>query len=135
MFFLFNTVVFAQNNILYIEIDNIKNAQGLMRINLFQTAKGFPGEYQQAAEFKTKAAIFNMMKIKWTGLARGEYAVSVVHDENENGKLDTNFFGIPSEGVGVSNNTFPTFSAPKFESAKFRVDSDSTHIIIKMKYY
>jgi len=34
----------------------------------------------------------------------GKYAVSVFHDENSNGKLDTNFLGIPREGVGASNN-------------------------------
>jgi len=38
------------------------------------------------------------------GVAPGRYAVSVFHDENSNGKMDTNFIGIPREGVGASNN-------------------------------
>jgi uncharacterized protein (DUF2141 family) len=30
----------------------------------------------------------------------GKYAIAVIHDENCNGKLDTNMFGIPKEGYG-----------------------------------
>jgi uncharacterized protein (DUF2141 family) len=31
----------------------------------------------------------------------GDYAISVFHDENSNGKLDRNFMGMPKEGVGI----------------------------------
>ena len=37
-------------------------------------------------------------------LPAGNYAVQVMHDENENNKLDTNFMGMPIEGYGFSNN-------------------------------
>jgi uncharacterized protein (DUF2141 family) len=40
---------------------------------------------------------------EFPGVAPNTYAVSVFHDENSNGKLDTNFMGIPREGVGASN--------------------------------
>jgi uncharacterized protein (DUF2141 family) len=33
-------------------------------------------------------------------LAAGTYAVAVLHYENGNGTMDTNFLGIPKEGVG-----------------------------------
>jgi len=47
------------------------------------------------------------------------YAVSVFHDENYNGKLDTNLLGIPREGVGASNDARGNFRPPKFGAAAF----------------
>ena len=45
----------------------------------------------------------------------GTYAVKVHIDENENGKLDTNFLGIPKEQYGISNNgRFLNFKAASF---------------------
>jgi len=49
----------------------------------------------------------------------GEYAVRVYHDENKNGKLDTNFLGIPTEDYGYSNNVSAWFGPPSWERAKF----------------
>jgi uncharacterized protein (DUF2141 family) len=45
--------------------------------------------------------------------------VAVFHDENGNGKLDTNFLGIPREGVGVSNNKLRKLGPPTWEDSKF----------------
>jgi uncharacterized protein (DUF2141 family) len=56
---------------------------------------------------------------EFPGIAPGTYAVSVYHDENSNDKLDTNFLGIPREGVGASNNARGHMGPPKFDSAKF----------------
>ena len=52
-------------------------------------------------------------------LKYGEYAVRVFHDENRDGKLDTNFLGIPSEDYGYSNNASGLFGPPSWEKAKF----------------
>ena len=48
----------------------------------------------------------------------GPLAVATFHDENDNGKLDFNFIGIPKEGTGASNNAASPFGAPKFIDAK-----------------
>lgn len=48
------------------------------------------------------------------------YATSVFHDENSNGELDTNFMGIPREGVGASNGAKGHLGPPKFDAAAFR---------------
>lgn len=49
----------------------------------------------------------------------GDYTIKLYHDENANGKLDTNFLGIPNEAFGFSNNARGTFGPPAFEKAKF----------------
>jgi uncharacterized protein (DUF2141 family) len=52
-------------------------------------------------------------------LKYGEYAVRVFHDENRDGKLDTNFLGIPTEDYGYSNDASEWFGPPSWENAKF----------------
>ncbi len=70
--------------------------------------------------------------VTYTGLKDGTYAVAMVHDENGNGKLDTNFLGIPSEGIGISNNP-RLFGKPTFQEAKFTVNG-KTAITVTIKY-
>ncbi len=61
------------------------------------------------------------MEVTIPGIPEGEYAVKIIHDENSNGKLDTNFLGIPREGFGFSNNAKPGMGPPAFEKSKFYV--------------
>ena len=49
----------------------------------------------------------------------GKYAFRFFHDENSNGKLGTNWLGIPNEGFGFSNNAKGTFGPPAFEKTVF----------------
>ena len=57
-------------------------------------------------------------------IAAGTYAVSSFYDKNGNGKLDTNFLGIPKEPTAMSNNAKASFGPPKFKDAKFVVNTD-----------
>ncbi len=60
------------------------------------------------------------------GLEKGEYAVSVFHDENDNKKMDTNFFGIPKEAYGTSNRARGFMGPPKYKKAKFHLEENKT---------
>lgn len=62
----------------------------------------------------------------------GEYAISVHHDDNDNGKMDTNFIGIPKEPTGLSNGAVPKFGPPKYKEAAFRVGSEDLEMPIKL---
>lgn len=64
-------------------------------------------------------------------LEAGEYAVSSFYDKNGNGKLDTNFLGIPKEPTAMSNNAKATFGPPKYKDAKFILNTNKT---IQIKY-
>ncbi|WP_438976757.1 DUF2141 domain-containing protein [Polaribacter sp.] len=65
------------------------------------------------------------------GLKKGEYAISLFHDENDNNKMDTKIFGIPKEPYGFSNDAKGFMGPPKFKDAKFIVDTNKT-ITIKV---
>ncbi|MNC95537.1 hypothetical protein D3C83_126870 [compost metagenome] len=69
-------------------------------------------------------------------MASGSYAIAVLHDENENFKMDTSIIGIPKEGYGVSNNVKGRFGPPKFADARFRVtEASSMTIRIELIYH
>lgn len=63
----------------------------------------------------------------------GEYAVAVFADMNGNGVLDSNFFGIPTEPVGVSRNAKGRFGPPKFADAAFKMGDGVTALSIELK--
>lgn len=71
--------------------------------------------------------------VTYTGLKDGAYAVALIHDENANGRLDTNFLGIPTEGIGVSNNP-RLFGKPAYGEARFTL-SGKAAVTIQVKYF
>ncbi|MDQ2772348.1 MAG: DUF2141 domain-containing protein [Bacteroidota bacterium] len=66
-------------------------------------------------------------------LPRGEWAVSLTQDLNNNNKIDKNFLGIPTEPYAFSNNVRPTIAAPGFDECKFMVDGPGQIISIRLK--
>ncbi len=117
-----------------ITVSQIKNDSGLMRISLFDSREGFPNKYKQAKKFINLKSQSPEMKIIFPDVPFGEYAIAILHDENTNEKMDTNFLRMPKEGYGVSNNARGTFGPPKFEDAKFPMKQDSAFISIEMSY-
>jgi uncharacterized protein (DUF2141 family) len=59
-------------------------------------------------------------------LPTGTYAVAVYHDENGNGRLDTNVIGVPSEPYGFSRDAAGTLGPPKFADAAVALQADTT---------
>ena len=81
---------------------------------------------------KTVAVRNNTISLKIANIKTGVYSVSLFHDENNNGVLDTKgLFGIPSEPYGFSNNPRTTFGPPSFENCTFLIDGDK-QIYIKL---
>ena len=64
-------------------------------------------------------------------LPAGSYAVMVLHDENDNRRMDTGLMGIPSEGYGFSNNP-RVMRKPYFSETKFDVGATNSNITIRL---
>ena len=64
----------------------------------------------------------------------GTYALAVIHDENMNGKLDTNWLGIPKEDYGFSNDAKGLFGAPSYPAASFQYDGGILDLTISLHY-
>ena len=75
----------------------------------------------------TTSSIANQTcEVVFENIPKGIYAISIFHDENDNGKMDTNFMGIPKEDYGCSNNASGFMGPPKWKDAKFELTSDTT---------
>ena len=120
----------ASENILTVKITNIKTSEGEIAVALYNAEKKF---MKSSYKTKTGKAVAGTVEIIFENIPQGQYALSVMHDENENEKLDTNLFGIPKEGFGFSNNAMGKFGPPSFEKAKIEITS-SKEISIKLKY-
>ena len=67
-------------------------------------------------------------------LSPGRYAVAAFHDANDNGELDTNLLGIPSEGYGFGNDASAAFGPRSFESAAVTVGDTSAVAVLTLSY-
>src|SRR4051812_39824985 len=99
---------------LEITVKNIKNEKGNVRVGIFKDKDTF---LKEAIYGKVVKARKNELMVVFDNLPAGKYAVSVIHDENENGELDSNMIGMPKEGFGFTNDAMGTFGPPSFEKA------------------
>lgn len=115
-------------------VKGISPVSGNIGLLLFKSKEGFPGERDKSVMQAKIMVKSSSVEHLFSGLSPGRYAVSIVHDANNNGKLDTNFMGIPKEGYGVSNDATNMFGPPRFEDASFLLGSQNKAIQISVKY-
>ncbi|BAY75443.1 hypothetical protein NIES25_18880 [Nostoc linckia NIES-25] len=120
---------------LSIVVNGVRHQKGEICFRVFGGEKGFP--MSSTSEVKSGCAKITGTSVtkEFSGLKPGTYAVAVVDDQNGDRKLNKDFFGIPTEGFGLSKN--PTVSiqtgTPKFRDASFVVNKNTT-VNIVMKY-
>ncbi|CAD5266501.1 conserved hypothetical protein [Imperialibacter sp. EC-SDR9] len=112
---------------LVVKVTNLGDLKGQVMVGLFDKEDNFLKEPIKGVSAKVTA---EGQEVVFENLPYGEYAVSVIHDENENGELDT-FLVIPTEPYGFSNNVMGKFGPPSFEQTKISFKND-TSIEIKL---
>ena len=105
---------------LSIKVDGIKGEQGQLLVALYDSDANFLNA-DKASKQLTVALKDAQSGFKLADLEPGTYAIAIIFDTNSNGKLDTNFIGIPKEAIGTSNNIKPRFGPPRFADAKFEI--------------
>jgi uncharacterized protein (DUF2141 family) len=126
------SVVVAQAADLTVIIEGMHTSDGDVLVGVYGKAEDWP-DGKTVAEGKAKAA--PTVRFTFTDLPPGPYAVSAFHDENGNGKFDTNEVGFPLEGFAFSNDVHPFLSAPMFEAAAFDLDAKGTTVTLHMQYW
>jgi uncharacterized protein (DUF2141 family) len=122
-------------NLIHVEIAGLLNDKGQVLCAIYSSADGFPREGDKALAHANSPISGRHAVCDFPGLNAGTYAISAFHDENSNGKLDTNFMGIPREGVGASNNAKGHFGPPKFDAAVFRFSGSRLELKIIVNYF
>lgn len=109
-------------------IKKFEHDQGMVRAGLYNAAELWLENSFRDADtiiYSTEEVV-----LYFNDIPSGQYAISIYHDENNNGGLDTNSIGIPSEDYAFSNNAKGMFGPAKYEDAVFSVSGGETlHII------
>lgn len=113
---------------LTVEITNVASEEGQIILAIYNSSENYDKRIA-FQEVKLKPEIDTV--IFETNVPDGEYLVMLVHDINNNGKLDTSFIGMPKEPVGLSNYDGKGIPG-KFKKHKFSVN-ENTEIIIPLK--
>lgn len=126
------TTATAPTTALDVKVDRLRSAKGVLRICLTADPENFPGCVDDAHAV-TRSVPAASPEVRFEGLTPGSYAVAVIHDANNNAKLDT-LLGIPREGFGFSRNPAINFGPPRFKAAAFDLDGTAQTQPIRMRY-
>jgi len=119
---------------LKVVVSNLKSKTGQVGFFLFNSEDGFPSHTEKALLSGYVKIVGNTVEYTFTNIAIGTYAVYVFHDADNDKKLNTNFIGMPKEGMGVSNNAKGHFGPPKYDDAKFDFNKQEQTIVISLTY-
>jgi len=107
----------------------VRSNQGVVRCGLFEEDGWLKKTVQPA-----RARIANGRAIcVFRNVAPGTYGISGFHDANDNGKLDTNFIGMPTEDYCASRNARGFMGPPSFHDAKFAYKGNVLRLTVSMK--
>jgi uncharacterized protein (DUF2141 family) len=108
---------------LRIHVDGLRNHKGVVGALVFTSAVGWPEDVHKCFrhQYAPVAATGRGATVVVEDLPPGNHGIVVLHDENENMKLDRNIFGFPKEGFGFANNPKVGLRAPPFGSAVMHV--------------
>ena len=121
-------------NQLKVQVKGLKATRGNICYSLFASAKGFPSSAQRAVRATCLPVAARQSAIAFRDLKPGTYAVAVFHDVNNDGRLNRNGLGIPTEGFGFSQNPGIVSGPPKFMDAAFFVLGSQNDIQIELKH-
>ena len=113
----------------------LRNSKGSFRCALFTSGDGFPNQYEKAAMTASPTIVAGRAVCSFSSVPAGSYALAVLHDENNNMKMDNAQTGMPLEGFGASNDAEPgPMSPPSFQDAIFKVDGQPLKMTVLVRY-
>jgi len=118
---------------LTVNVQGVRSSDGTVRIALYDGDQGFPKEGKPVA-VQAQNALEGALVFVFPGLQPGNYAVTLFHDENGNEELDSNLFGIPTEGYGFSNDARGSLGPPSFTDAAIVIGSSNATNAVSIQY-
>ncbi|GAA0784368.1 MULTISPECIES: DUF2141 domain-containing protein [Pseudomonadati] len=117
-----NSSTFAAD--IKIEIEGVNSQPSKIYVQLFSGEANYLNGNALSATYIQAKAGNNI--VTFSNVPAGEYAVRFFQDENNNGTLDTNLFGMPSEGYGFSSNAKPNYGPVAYQDAAFSITEDAS---------
>lgn len=105
-----------------VDIEGRLPAEGKLRLQIFDSESNWLKKEVKVLYIDLTKE--NSRTFKVEALPAGTYAMSVIHDKNDNGELDMGMMG-PTERYGFSNNARGSFGPASFIDAAMIIDSDT----------
>jgi len=116
---------------LTVRISDIPGAKGDLLVGIYATADSFTASPMEESP-KIKLTTEEDQVVVFKDLKPGKYAIAVIQDLNENGKLDRNFLGIPKEPLAFSVLKKIPRGKPKFEACSFEIGKEPVYLVISL---
>lgn len=116
-----------------ITVTNLRNAKGTVWACMTDDPEAFPDCEDDPASFRASAPAQDGGSFQFAHVRPGTYAISLLHDENGNGKIDR-VLVVPREGFGFSRDAAVRMGPPGFSAAAFDVGALPVHQVIRMRY-
>lgn len=117
-----------------VKVTGTRSGKGKIILNVFKDQADYDNEKPFKEFVFDKHGLVNGTLTVKCGLEPGVYGITLVDDENANGKLDKNFIRMPKEGFGFSNFFMEKLRKPAFDDFKVDLRSPNKTIEIKIKY-
>jgi uncharacterized protein (DUF2141 family) len=123
-----------EKSVLDIEITNIRNLKGVIRISVYTSPSQYP--YHPAKTYHVpKDSISNgTIRLCIRDLIPGQYGLCFLDDENQSGQMDNSGIGIPQEGFGFANNPKPFLKRPDYDRILFTLRPGTNHMQLITRY-
>ncbi len=118
---------------LVIHFKNIQLGKGSVKVALYNSAETFLDPEKATAYYSFAVHEAGTLTATIENVEHGEYAIAVFHDENDNGELETNFFGIPTEPYCFSGSGHSRWKPPVFEDARFVVAETEVKLSLRLE--
>lgn len=115
---------------LTVTVDGVAGAQGNVMVALFDKASEYPSGNRLKVQMVPAAA--GTVRLVFTDISPGRYALSAFHDVNGNGRLDANMQGLPTEPYGASRDARGKMGPPTFADAAVNLDGQPLSLTIHL---
>lgn len=114
-------------------VTSLRNAKGQVLACLTAQPRAFPDCRKDPAARTAIVPAGPAVRIQFAAVPAGRYAISLIHDENANRKMDMALV-MPKEGYGFSRDAAVTMGPPKFDKAAFDVAGAAIEQKVRMRY-
>ncbi len=117
-----------------ITVTNMRNTDGVVMACMTQDESVFPRCREDPQSHRTTVPASEDMVLRFENVVPGNYAIALLHDENEDGRANRALTMIPREGFGFSRDAKVRLGPPDFDDAVFAVGAEDISHSIKMRY-
>ncbi|MGB3710753.1 MAG: DUF2141 domain-containing protein [Erythrobacter sp.] len=125
----------AEANTITVTVTDLRSHDGVVRACMTRVEAIFPRCIRDPKSHRTVVPASSRVVIRFDNVEPGEYAIALLHDENDNGKADRTLGMMPREGYGFSRDAKVRMGPPEWRDSVFHHARDPQEMTIRMRYF